>query len=87
VETALSEESAASPEHKADDMSTELKDDTGLATSLHLTQLEEVVEDDTQTRAAKRRAALAGKLRDIFEVPGIEEVVAEIPCYLFRSIR
>ncbi|EIN13395.1 UDP-Glycosyltransferase/glycogen phosphorylase [Punctularia strigosozonata HHB-11173 SS5] len=35
----------------------------------------------------KRRARLADKLRDVFELPGINEVVAELPCWLFsRSV-
>ncbi|TFL03583.1 hypothetical protein BDV98DRAFT_649078 [Pterulicium gracile] len=34
----------------------------------------------------QRRARLAEKLRDIFELDGIEEVWAEMPCWLLRSI-
>ncbi|KIP06915.1 glycosyltransferase family 1 protein [Phlebiopsis gigantea 11061_1 CR5-6] len=34
----------------------------------------------------QRRARLAEKLREVFDVPGIEEVVAEMPCWLLRSI-
>jgi sterol 3beta-glucosyltransferase len=39
------------------------------------------------TVRVKRRARLADKLRDVFELPGITEVVAELPCWLLRSIR
>lgn len=35
----------------------------------------------------KKRAKLAIKLREIFGVEGIEEVVAELPCWICRSIR
>ncbi|KAH9937404.1 glycosyltransferase family 1 protein [Fomitopsis serialis] len=34
----------------------------------------------------QRRSRLAEKLRDIFELQGIQEVVAEMPCWLLRSI-
>ncbi|TDL28861.1 UDP-Glycosyltransferase/glycogen phosphorylase [Rickenella mellea] len=34
----------------------------------------------------KRRAKLAEKLKDIFGLSAIEEVVAELPCWLLRSI-
>ncbi|TFK57644.1 UDP-Glycosyltransferase/glycogen phosphorylase [Heliocybe sulcata] len=34
----------------------------------------------------QRRARLADKLKDVFDLEGIEEVVAEIPCWLLRSI-
>lgn len=33
----------------------------------------------------QRRARLAEKLRDVFQLAGIQEVVAEIPCWLLRS--
>ncbi|TBU34937.1 UDP-Glycosyltransferase/glycogen phosphorylase [Dichomitus squalens] len=33
-----------------------------------------------------RRAQLAGKLRDVFELSNINEVVAEMPCWLLRSV-
>lgn len=33
-----------------------------------------------------RRAELAKKLAEVFEIEGIEEVVAEMPCWLLRSI-
>ncbi|KAI0343992.1 hypothetical protein BDW22DRAFT_1355240 [Trametopsis cervina] len=38
------------------------------------------------TVKVQRRARLAEKLREIFEVPNIEEVIAEMPCWLLRSI-
>jgi len=34
----------------------------------------------------QRRVRLAEKLRDVFELPGIEEVWAELPCWLLRSV-
>ncbi|KZT74902.1 glycosyltransferase family 1 protein [Daedalea quercina L-15889] len=34
----------------------------------------------------QRRSRLAEKLRDIFDLQGIQEVVAEMPCWLLRSI-
>ncbi|KAJ4476628.1 glycosyltransferase family 1 protein [Lentinula aciculospora] len=34
----------------------------------------------------QRRTKLAEKLRDIFELDGIEEVRAELPCWLLRSV-
>ncbi|KAJ4489644.1 glycosyltransferase family 1 protein [Lentinula edodes] len=34
----------------------------------------------------QRRTKLAEKLRDIFELDGIEEVQAELPCWLLRSV-
>ncbi|KAJ3718409.1 hypothetical protein C8R42DRAFT_697487 [Lentinula raphanica] len=34
----------------------------------------------------QRRTKLAEKLRDIFEIDGIEEVHAELPCWLLRSV-
>ncbi|KAI0786102.1 glycosyltransferase family 1 protein [Abortiporus biennis] len=34
----------------------------------------------------ERRARLAQKLTDIFEIKGIEEVIAEMPCWLLRSV-
>lgn len=34
----------------------------------------------------QRRTKLAEKLREIFELDGIEEVVAELPCWLLRSV-
>ncbi|KAJ3786365.1 glycosyltransferase family 1 protein [Lentinula aff. detonsa] len=34
----------------------------------------------------QRRTKLAEKLRDIFELDGIEEVHAELPCWLLRSV-
>lgn len=34
----------------------------------------------------QRRAMLADKLREVFELEGIEEVRAEMPCWLLRSI-
>jgi sterol 3beta-glucosyltransferase len=34
----------------------------------------------------KKRAQLADKLREVFELEAIKEVVAEMPCWLFRSI-
>ncbi|KZT06312.1 glycosyltransferase family 1 protein [Laetiporus sulphureus 93-53] len=34
----------------------------------------------------QRRAKLAGKLREVFELSGIHEVIAEMPCWLLRSI-
>ncbi|EPQ61096.1 UDP-Glycosyltransferase/glycogen phosphorylase [Gloeophyllum trabeum ATCC 11539] len=34
----------------------------------------------------QRRARLADKLKDIFDLEGIDEVVAEIPCWLLRTI-
>ncbi|EKM60815.1 glycosyltransferase family 1 protein [Phanerochaete carnosa HHB-10118-sp] len=34
----------------------------------------------------QRRARLAEKLREVFDVPGIQEVIAEMPCWLLRSI-
>ncbi|KAF7792479.1 hypothetical protein EIP86_003520 [Pleurotus ostreatoroseus] len=34
----------------------------------------------------QRRARLAEKLREIFDINGIEEVIAEMPCWLLRSI-
>ncbi|KAF9455009.1 glycosyltransferase family 1 protein [Macrolepiota fuliginosa MF-IS2] len=33
-----------------------------------------------------RRTRLAEKLRDVFELDGIKEVLAEIPCWLLRSV-
>ncbi|KAH8100480.1 hypothetical protein BXZ70DRAFT_937353 [Cristinia sonorae] len=38
------------------------------------------------TVKVQRRARLAEKLRDIFELRGISEVIAEMPCWLLRSI-
>ncbi|KXN81119.1 Sterol 3-beta-glucosyltransferase [Leucoagaricus sp. SymC.cos] len=34
----------------------------------------------------QRRARLAEKLRDVFELEGIKEVLAEMPCWLLRSV-
>ncbi|KAF8344165.1 uncharacterized protein EI90DRAFT_3149570 [Cantharellus anzutake] len=34
----------------------------------------------------RRRAQLATKLREVFEIPDITEVVAELPCWLLRSV-
>ncbi|KAM6498379.1 glycosyltransferase family 1 protein [Amanita muscaria] len=34
----------------------------------------------------QRRTRLAEKLREVFELPGIEEVCAELPCWLLRSV-
>ncbi|KAH9947944.1 hypothetical protein B0H21DRAFT_690917 [Amylocystis lapponica] len=34
----------------------------------------------------QRRARLAEKLRDVFELQGIEEVIGEMPCWLLRSV-
>ncbi|KAG9094230.1 Sterol 3-beta-glucosyltransferase, partial [Ceratobasidium sp. UAMH 11750] len=34
----------------------------------------------------KRRAKLADKLKDVFGIPEIQEVVAEMPCWLLRSV-
>lgn len=34
----------------------------------------------------QRRARLADKLRDIFDLDGIDQVVAEMPCWLLRSV-
>ncbi|KIY51328.1 glycosyltransferase family 1 protein [Fistulina hepatica ATCC 64428] len=34
----------------------------------------------------QRRARLAGKLKDIFELDSINEVLAEMPCWLLRSV-
>ncbi|KAG8861039.1 Sterol 3-beta-glucosyltransferase [Serendipita sp. 411] len=38
------------------------------------------------TVKVQRRAMLAEKLRDVFDVPEIEEVIAEMPCWLLRSV-
>ncbi|PCH33350.1 glycosyltransferase family 1 protein [Wolfiporia cocos MD-104 SS10] len=38
------------------------------------------------TVKVQRRARLAEKLRDVFELQGIHEVVAEMPCWLLRSV-
>jgi hypothetical protein len=35
---------------------------------------------------AERRAVLAGMLKDIFGLQDVEDVVAEMPCWLFRSV-
>ncbi|PFH54756.1 glycosyltransferase family 1 protein [Amanita thiersii Skay4041] len=34
----------------------------------------------------QRRARLAEKLRQVFDLPGIEEVWSEVPCWLLRSV-
>ncbi|KAI0932598.1 hypothetical protein AcW2_001180 [Taiwanofungus camphoratus] len=34
----------------------------------------------------QRRARLAEKLRDVFDLTGIQEVIAEMPCWLLRSV-
>ncbi|KAL6299038.1 UDP-Glycosyltransferase/glycogen phosphorylase [Sparassis latifolia] len=34
----------------------------------------------------QRRARLADKLREVFELSGIQEVIAEMPCWLLRSV-
>lgn len=39
------------------------------------------------TVRVQRRAKLAEKLKEVFELDGIEEVWAEMPCWILRSIR
>ena len=34
----------------------------------------------------KRKARLAEKLQEVFELKQVEEVVAEMPCWLLRSV-
>ena len=38
------------------------------------------------TVRVQRRNRLASKLKEVFELEGIDEVVAEMPCWLLRSV-
>ena len=42
--------------------------------------------DSTLSHRQVRRATLAEKLKEVFDLPEIEEVLEEYPCWLFRSV-